>query len=145
MIRVFIDGASKNNPGLSGAGVVLYRNSRKIKELSVFLGKTTNNCAEYASFILGLQEVVKLGEKKASFYSDSQLLVNQINGIYKIKNQNLFLLQVIAKNLISALEEFKIEFIDREENKEADNLANLAVKKEVSRIERTFKMGVHKT
>ncbi len=126
MVKVFIDGASKNNPGPSGAGIVLYENGKKIKELSVFLGETTNNCAEYLSLILGLQEVIKLGKKRAEFYSDSQLLVNQIKGVYKVRDEKLSLLKIIAENLILSLEEFNIKFIDREKNKEADNLANQA-------------------
>jgi len=125
-INVFTDGASRGNPGLSGIGVVIYNGKKKIKEISTFLGKKTNNEAEYSAVIIAIKNLIELDIKKANIFSDSQFLVKQLNGEYKVKSENIIPLFEKAKGL---LENIKINFtwIPREDNIEADALANLGI------------------
>lgn len=128
-LTIYIDGASKGNPGKAGVGIAIYdENGEKIKEISKSIGITTNNVAEYTAFILALQEALILGHREKIFvYTDSELLHRQLIGKYKVKNSNLKILFNIAKNLISGYKEFHIEHIRRESNKIADKLANKSI------------------
>jgi len=126
MIKVYIDGSSIGNPGKSGIGYLIYQGSKLLKKRSVYLGVQTNNFAEYMALIFPLIDAIEENQKKISVFSDSQLVCEQIKGNYKVKNQNIYPLFVLAKNLISKLDDFKITHIDREENQEADELAKAA-------------------
>jgi ribonuclease HI len=126
MITIYIDGASIGNPGKVGIGYLLYKDNELLKQEGVYLGIQTNNFAEYMALIFALTECLGLGEKKCKVFSDSQLLCEQINGNYKVKNKNIHPLFVLAKKIISQFKDFSITHIDREKNKEADRLAKEA-------------------
>ena len=126
---IYTDGASSGNPGHSGIGIVLCdENGEIIKKYYKYIGQVTNNIAEYMAFILALQESLFSDVRNVTVYSDSELLVRQINGIYKVKNPHLLVLYQIAENLKKHFVSFKIEYIEREKNKEADRLARKASK-----------------
>lgn len=126
MLKIFIDGASVGNPGKSGVGYVIYENNTVIKEASVYLGIQSNNFAEYMALIFPLIEALSMQKKEIQVLSDSKLVCEQINGNFKIKNKNIYPLFVLAKNLISKLDKFTINHINREKNTEADKLAKQA-------------------
>lgn len=127
-LEIYIDGASKGNPGPSGIGVVICRDGELIKNIASFIGNTTNNIAEYTALIYGLQEGIMLKAERIKINTDSQLLYRQLKKIYKIKNPNILGLYNQAQHLISAFNEVSISHIPREENRGADKLANQAVK-----------------
>jgi ribonuclease HI len=123
-----IDGGARGNPGPAGYGVVLEDASgRKIEQLSRFLGHATNNVAEYSGLIAALEYAAGHRLKALKVLSDSELLVRQINGDYKVRAPGLQELYARARKLIRELDWFAIEHIRREGNSEADRLANLAM------------------
>ena len=124
------DGGARGNPGPAGYGVVLKDESgKKVAELSEYLGHQTNNFAEYQGLIAALEYAIQHGPKALKLVSDSELLVRQIKGIYKVKNPTLQDLHGRAKELISKLEWFSIGHAFREQNTDADRLANEAMDK----------------
>src|SRR6266516_2911181 len=124
------DGGARGNPGPAGFGVVIKDNTgKKIAGLSEYLGHQTNNFAEYQGLIAALEYAVQHGPKALKVISDSELLVRQIKGIYKVKNATLQDLHARASQLISKLEWFNIEHVLRGHNREADELANQAMDK----------------
>jgi ribonuclease HI len=127
-IEIYIDGASKGNPGPSGIGVVVCRHGETIKNISAYIGEATNNIAEYTALIYGLQEGLLLKAESIKVHSDSELLCRQINKIYKIKNQNILGLYNQAVHLMSAFKDVSVRHISREHNRKADKLADQAVK-----------------
>ena len=127
-IEVFIDGSSKGNPGPSGIGVVICRGGRTIKNLSSYIGNTTNNVAEYTALIFALQEALILKAESVKINTDSQLLFRQLNKIYKVKNKNILGLYNQANHLILGFKKVFLNNIPREENRGADKLATKAVK-----------------
>jgi ribonuclease HI len=129
LARVYIDGASKGNPGPSGIGVlVLDEQEKEIRRISEKISDTTNNVAEYQALIRGIAECRALGFSSAHFFTDSQLLANQINGLYKIKNEKLKHLYVKAKGALLGFKRWEVTHIPREENIVADKLANESFK-----------------
>ncbi|MCX8031509.1 MAG: ribonuclease HI family protein [Thermodesulfovibrionales bacterium] len=125
---LYCDGASRGNPGHAGIGVVLLLDGYK-KTISEYIGVTTNNVAEYKALLIGLQEAKKEGIKDIEINLDSELIVKQIRGIYKIKSPNL---KSLYNEVITCLGEFRkfyINHIPRALNKEADKLANAALDK----------------
>lgn len=129
--KFYIDGASKGNPGPSGVGVVICKDGSTIKNVSTFIGNTTNNVAEYTALIYALQEGLILKAENIEINTDSQLLYRQIKRIYKIKSANILGLYNQALSLISVFKEFSIKHIPREENRGADKLASKAAKQTV--------------
>lgn len=128
------DGGARGNPGPAGYGVVLHDESgRKVAALSEYLGHQTNNFAEYQGLIAALEYAVQHGPKALKLISDSELLVRQIKGIYKVKNATLQELHGRAKELIAQLDWFSIGHALREQNQEADRLANDAMDKGMGR------------
>src|SRR5437762_9128031 len=128
------DGGERGNPGPAGYGVVIHdEGGRKIAALSEYLGHQTNNFAEYQGLIAALEYAVKHGHKALKLVSDSELLVRQMKGIYKVKNAALQDLHARAKELIAKLDSFQIEHALREHNHEADRLANEAMDKGMGR------------
>ncbi len=127
MIEIYIDGASQGNPGKAAVGYLIYNGGQLVKKEGIYLGIQTNNFAEYMALIFALVESMDMNQKKAKVFSDSQLLCEQINGKYKVKNKNIYPLFVLAKNIIAKFEEFSITHIDREKNEEADKLAEEAI------------------
>src|ERR1700756_864694 len=122
------DGGARGNPGPAGYGVVIKdETGRKIAGLSEYLGHQTNNFAEYQGLIASLEYAIKHGPKALKVISDSELLVRQIKGVYKVKNATLQDLHGRAKELIAQLEWFSIGHALREHNQEADRLANDAM------------------
>jgi len=132
------DGGARGNPGPAGYGVVIQDEAgRKVAALSQYLGHQTNNFAEYQGLIAALEYAVEHGPKALKLISDSELLVRQIKGIYKVKNATLQELHGRAKELIAQLEWFSIDHALREHNREADDLANQAMDKGMGRSNST--------
>jgi ribonuclease HI len=128
------DGGARGNPGPAGYGVVVQDESgRKVAALSEYLGHQTNNFAEYQGLIAALEYALQHGPKALKLISDSELLVRQIKGIYKVKNATLQDLHGRAKQLIAQLDWFSIGHALREDNQEADRLANEAMDKGMGR------------
>ncbi len=125
MVEVWIDGACAGNPGKMGAGIVIKREKETIK-YSVFLGKGTNNLAEYYALFIALSELKHLGIKSGRIHSDSTLLVKQINGEYKVRDENIKKLFMKVKTLLTP--SITLHWIPREENKDADYLAKRAIR-----------------
>lgn len=134
-IKVFTDGASRGNPGHSGIGITVYdENDFIIKTYKEYIGETTNNQAEYKALVKSIEVIKKLTEEgetefeKIEFYSDSELMVNQINFDYRIKEPDLALLNNKFHVLIKKLNmPYKIFYIERAKNKNSDRLANMAI------------------
>ncbi|MDA2936301.1 ribonuclease HI family protein [Patescibacteria group bacterium AH-259-L05] len=125
---VYTDGGARSNPGPSGAGVVIYDKNRKVlKKYAEFLGKGTNNQAEYKALILGLEKAKKLGADELDCYLDSKLVVEQLNQKYKIKNPALGSLFIKVWNLLQNFKTVNFYHIPREKNKIADTLVNQAI------------------
>ena len=123
-----IDGASRGNPGPAAIGVVVCDHSKKVvKKINRSIGSTTNNVAEYTALIFGLQECLALGCKDVVVNTDSELVAKQINREYKVKDHDLKPLFEIARHLIECIEKVEIKHTHRENNKEADKLANEAI------------------
>ena len=106
-IEVYVDGAARGNPGEAGIGVVIKEGKKILLEMGVYIGKATNNVAEYMALIRGLEEALLLRKKSIKVTSDSELMVKQINGEYKVKNEGLLPLYLHAKGLIKKLEHFE--------------------------------------
>ncbi|MGA1985780.1 MAG: ribonuclease HI family protein [Candidatus Sulfotelmatobacter sp.] len=128
------DGGARGNPGPAGYGVVIKDESgRTVASLSEYLGHQTNNFAEYQGLIAALEYAIEHGPKALKLISDSELLVRQIKGIYKVKNAVLQDLHGRAKELIARLDWFSIGHAFREQNQDADRLANEAMDKGMGR------------
>ncbi|MCE5195032.1 MAG: ribonuclease HI family protein [Nitrospiraceae bacterium] len=124
---LYSDGGSSGNPGTSGIGVVLIYDTAKL-ELSEYIGISTNNIAEYTALIRGLTKAKELNIEKLTIFLDSELVVRQIKGIYKVKNENLAKLYQKTVALLASFSAYTIDHIPREENAEADKLAKKAIK-----------------
>jgi len=122
----FIDGAARGNPGQAGAGAYFTpAGNEAAKELFLALGRATNNEAEYHALLLALEEAERRGATELTIYSDSLLLVEQIKGRYRIKAENLKPLAREALARARSFPKFSISHVRREQNREADRLANL--------------------
>ncbi len=127
-ISLYTDGASRGNPGDGGAGAVLVdENGNVVASAKKFLGTCTNNEAEYNALILGLQTAQKEGCKKISIFLDSELLVRQVLGIYRVKNSRLQELMTAVRACLSLFDGYTIAHVPREKNALADRLANEAI------------------
>lgn len=134
-LTAYSDGGARGNPGPSGYGVVIQDQAgKKIAALGEYLGHQTNNFAEYQGLIAALEYAVKHGHKALKVVSDSELLVRQIKGIYKVKNLALKDLHARAQELIAQLDWFSIGHVLRGHNQEADELANAAMDKGTGRV-----------
>ena len=130
----YSDGGARGNPGPAGYGVVIKdETGKKLAALSEYLGHQTNNVAEYQGLIAALEYTIEHGYKALKVISDSELLVRQIKGIYKVKNSVLKDLHASVKELIAKLDWFSIEHVLRGENSDADRLANEAMDKGMKR------------
>jgi len=126
--RLSCDGASRGNPGPAGAGAVLSNPLGEVAaQLARYLGETTNNVAEYQALILGLREAVRLGARKLQVFADSELLVRQLNGQYRVKAPHLLPLWRLAKNELQNFEAYTVSHVPRAENRLADELANQGI------------------
>jgi ribonuclease HI len=127
-IVAHIDGGARGNPGPAAYGVLLEdENGQVIARLNRYLGRQTNNFAEYSALIAALEYTLQHSFRALQVFSDSELLVRQIKGIYKVRNPGLQALYERARTLIHQLEWFRIAHIPREQNREADRLANSAM------------------
>lgn len=124
--RAWIDGAARGNPGEAGFGVHLERDGAA-EEIFGFLGQTTNNVAEYAAFLAVLTYAVREGILHLEVHSDSQLLVRQINGQYRVKAPHLIPLYLQVLQLKRRLRKLEVRHVPREQNRDADRLANRAI------------------
>jgi ribonuclease HI len=128
--KLFVDGAARNNPGPAGAGIYIKKNENYLCSNGFFLGSKTNNQAEYLALIIGIL-IIRKYIKETDFIEilcDSQLIVNQIAGHYKIKNIDLKKMHSLAMAILENMN-YKIDFIPREQNQEADREANHAIDK----------------
>jgi ribonuclease HI len=121
------DGSSKGNPGLAGAGVVIYKNNEEYWSTCKFVGYKTNNQSEYSALIIGLKEALNLDINTLCVYGDSLLVINQVNGLFKVKSPILLELYQEANELKSRFKYIEFNHVYREYNKRADELSNLAL------------------
>ena len=125
---VSCDGAARGNPGPAGAGSSLATpDGTVVAEIAQGLGETTNNVAEYTAVILGLERAKELGATDVLLRSDSQLLINQLTGIYRVKTPHLQPLHRRVRTLAASFGAIRFEHVPRERNREADRLANAGV------------------
>ena len=123
-----IDGGARGNPGPAGYGVVIHDPAgRKVAELSEYLGHHTNNYAEYQGLLAALRYALANGIRTLRVVSDSELMVRQMKGIYKVKHPELRKLHQQAQQIVRKLDHFEIRHARREHNREADRLANEAM------------------
>lgn len=126
-----IDGASRGNPGLASCGVVIKdANGKLIKQGGRFLGKATNNFAEFKALDIALTQAKNLGATELEIFADSQLLVRQFNGEYKIKKDTLKILMAGIFEKRKNFKRVKLEHVAREKNKDADAVANRILDRE---------------
>lgn len=121
------DGGSRGNPGPAGCGFVIEVDGSVVCSAGRYLGIQTNNVAEYEALIWGLENVSALGHREVQVYADSELLVKQINGVYRVKNEGLKPLFVRALALLRTFDAFKVTHVYRSDNKLADAAANDAM------------------
>lgn len=128
---MFCDGASSGNPGEAGIGVVLIIGEKKHR-ISEYIGRATNNIAEYMAILRGITEAKRRGIHIIEINTDSELLVKQIKGQYRVKSSNLIGLYNRTISLLEDFESYTIRHIPREKNTEADTLAKKAVRQDNS-------------
>lgn len=126
--KLFTDGGSRGNPGPAAAGIILKNNKNEaIKSGGKYLGICTNNVAEYHALVLGLKTAIKLGIKKLECYLDSELIVKQLTGAYRVKDKNLKKfydeIKILEKHFDSA-NSVEYRHIPRDQNEEADAIVN---------------------
>lgn len=127
---LYTDGASRGNPGEAGAGVVLLDGDRRqLACRAIYLGQCTNNVAEYRALLAGLELALQHDCERLSIFLDSELIVRQISGQYKVKNAHLQPLHLQAKGLLQRLRGWRINHVPRAENAQADQLANQGIDK----------------
>lgn len=128
VIEIFTDGGSRGNPGRAGGGFAIYQGGKLIKKGSEFFGEKTNNQAEYLALRLALREAYEqFSECKINCFMDSQLAVEQMNGNYKVKSENVKPLYEEVRRIADQFKAFTITHVRREKNKVADELANQAM------------------
>ena len=126
--EIYIDGASRGNPGPAGVGVVVKDGPRTSRQFSHYLGETTNNVAEYLAFVYALQEAFQAGYTAVTVKTDSELLCRQINGQYKVRDGRLKLFHDLALHAMRGFTRCVVEHIPRAQNALADRLAGQAAK-----------------
>lgn len=126
--KLFSDGACRGNPGVGGAGAVITDDRENVVwEGKEYLGHCTNNIAEYRALIMGLNGALDNGYKNLEVYLDSELLAKQINGSYRVKNENLKILMKDIRGLMASFDSVAVRHVPRLHNSHADRLANLAI------------------
>ena len=125
---LYTDGAARGNPGPAGAGAFICTPAGEaVAEIAEYLGETTNNVAEYRALLAGLKRLVELGAVEVEIRADSELMVRQLSGRYRVKHPNLRPLFQEAVALLKKIPKYSITHILRERNKETDRLANQAI------------------
>ena len=131
-IIAYIDGGSRGNPGPAAAGFTLTDSAgTQLQAKAFLLGRTTNNVAEYTSLVKAIEAAKQVGVRQLTVFSDSELLVKQINGQYRVKSEQIKPLFRQAVDLLDQLKNWRVRHIPREKNKEADRLVNQALDKMV--------------
>ncbi len=134
-LRLHVDGASRGNPGAAGFGIhVTAPDGSEVASLFGFLGTATNNVAEYQALLHGLRFALARGASSVEVYSDSELLVRQIEGRYRVKHPGLQPLHREAKSLLARFARARVAHVPRERNRAADALANRAVDERSSNV-----------
>lgn len=135
-LTLYTDGASRGNPGDAGIGIVIIdEEGNVVKEISDYIGQTTNNIAEYKALIAGLKEALEMECEEVNVFTDSELMVKQIQGEYQVKNEGLKPLYKEVFELIKEFKKFSICHVRREMNKRADELANEGIDLAISEDE----------
>jgi ribonuclease HI len=133
IVRVFSDGAARGNPGPAGAGAVLTDSAGNVvARLGRYLGKQTNNVAEYQGLILGLEHAKQLGYRQVEVRADSQLLIRQLQGDYAVRHAGLKPLHAEALRLLHGFDQYDLKHVPREENALADEMSNRAIDEEMA-------------
>jgi ribonuclease HI len=135
-LHIHIDGGSRGNPGEAGFGVwVTTPSGAVVAELYGYLGRATNNVAEYEALLHALRYARARGARRLQVFSDSELVVRQVKGVYRVKHPDMIPLHREAKRLMAGFEEVTLSHVPREQNREADRLANQALDEKTSRLE----------
>jgi ribonuclease HI len=124
---IHIDGAARGNPGPAAYAYVIERDGHPVVEHSEAIGKATNNVAEYTALLRALEKAAQLALRRLVVFSDSELLVKQISGEYRVKHPDLQSLFAYAEQLIDRFDSVKLRHVRREQNKRADELCNIAL------------------
>ena len=137
LYRVRTDGASRGNPGPSAIGVsVEDETGAEVATASETIGRTTNNVAEYRALLRSLDLLEDLGALRAEFLLDSELIVRQLTGVYRVKDSKMRALSMEVMKRIRRLQEVSFKHVPRKENKRADALANEALDRAARRADR---------
>ena len=124
-VHIYTDGGSRGNPGPAASGAVIKNpEGELLAEVSKYLGKTTNNQAEYTAILIGLEKAQALGATVVSLFMDSELAAKQLKGEYRVKDSEIAKRFLEVKNQLQAFERVTFTHIRREKNKEADALVN---------------------
>ncbi|MCR4391308.1 MAG: ribonuclease HI family protein [Candidatus Acetothermia bacterium] len=135
-IFVNVDGSSRGNPGESSIGVLITDDrGHVLEQVSKLIGRTTNNAAEYKALIEGIRLAIRLAPDEAVFLTDNQLVANQVNGFYQVREPNLQYLNQVALDLLAQLPRWRVNFVERDVNHAAHRLAEAAFR-ERNRLER---------
>jgi ribonuclease HI len=133
-LTIFIDGASRGNPGPAGIGVAVFDpKGESLAEESAYIGRATNNVAEYRALIQALETAIEMRASRVIIMTDSELLYRQMRGLYRVRDAKLVSLFRQAVSLAKEFQEFQLRRIPRGENKKADSLANYALDQSLSR------------
>jgi ribonuclease HI len=125
VVRVNVDGGSRGNPGPAAiAAVVQDGNGEVVEERSEAIGTATNNVAEYRALLLGIERAAALGARRLELVGDSELIVRQVNGEYKVKDEALRELHRQVRKALEGFDEWSIRHVRRDDNAEADRLVN---------------------
>lgn len=134
LLKVYTDGGSRGNPGPSASGyVIMDIDNTVLVDEGVYLGVTTNNQAEYTALKLALEECLRLGAREIEIYMDSLLVINQMKGIFKVKNRDLWPIHQAIKDLADKFGKVSYQHVPRELNKLADAAVNRALDKELTK------------
>ena len=122
---IYTDGGARGNPGpAAGAGVIIDADGEVLAEVTDYLGVTTNNVAEYRALILSLQRALDIGCSRVAIKMDSELVVKQLAGAYRVKDAKMVPLHAEARRLLSRFASHSVEHVSRSENRHADKLVN---------------------
>jgi ribonuclease HI len=136
LLVLWIDGASRGNPGEAGFGIAVETgDGSRVAGLYGYLGKASNNVAEYQALIHGLRFALGRGARRVRVFSDSELVVRQLDGRYRVKHPAMVPLHREATSLLGRFEGFAVQHVRREENRAADALANRALDERASHLE----------
>ncbi len=127
LVQIFSDGAAKGNPGPASIGASLLEDGIEIATISKYIGEATNNVAEYKALEAALNKAIELGYTSVEINADSELMIKQLKGEYKVKNIDLKKIYNSIKILLNNFKNYSLQHVRREQNQRADELANLAI------------------